>query len=232
MLSYGGRASTLPATPGTFRYTAPPPWNNGLARTAVHNTILVDGQEQMTRAGRFLWLDWAQARVDPQEPSKQIFTAQHTGYQRLGITHQRTLTCIPGSGWQIKDSLLSVKTEETQHPHEIILHWLLPDLPWQITGNQLTFHTDTGQAILKINAFSGKERITESIQIIRAGEVIHGAPASMPTHGWISPTYATKKPALSILVSLNTCLPAQFLSEWQLSPQKALSSTNVNQQLT
>ncbi len=47
--------------PGTYRYTAPPPWNNGLARTGVHNTVMVDGQEQMIRAGRFLWLDWAQA---------------------------------------------------------------------------------------------------------------------------------------------------------------------------
>jgi hypothetical protein len=47
--------------PGTFRYTAPAPWDNSLARTLVHNTIELNHQDQMKRAGRFLWLDWAQA---------------------------------------------------------------------------------------------------------------------------------------------------------------------------
>ena len=37
------------------------PWNNGFARTAVHNTVTVDHHDQMRRAGRFLWVDWAQA---------------------------------------------------------------------------------------------------------------------------------------------------------------------------
>ena len=46
---------------GTYLYNGPPPWNNGLAGTAVHNTVTVDHHDQMRRAGRFLWVDWAQA---------------------------------------------------------------------------------------------------------------------------------------------------------------------------
>ena len=46
---------------GTYLYNGEPPWNNGLAGTAVHNTVMVDRGDQMRRAGRFLWLDWAQA---------------------------------------------------------------------------------------------------------------------------------------------------------------------------
>jgi len=29
----------------------------------VHNSLTVDGQDPMQRAGRFLWLRWAQARM-------------------------------------------------------------------------------------------------------------------------------------------------------------------------
>ena len=216
--------------PGTYRYTAPPPWNNGLARTGVHNTIMVDNQEQMIRAGRFLWLDWAQAHVSPQDGAEPSITAEHNGYHRLGVTHRRTLACLPAKGWLVTDALLPLNPQAAHTMHEGILHWLLPDLPWQITENQLTLQTPAGQVTLKISAFSGQERLTESIQIIRAGEIVHGAPANLPTHGWISPAYAYKKPALSILASLTAHLPVQFLSEWQLFPKKELPSANVNRE--
>lgn len=204
--------------PGTYRYTALPPWNNGLAHTAVHNTIAIDGQDQMIHAGRFLWLDWAQAFVNPQEPSDQSITAQHDGYRRLGIIHQRTLTFMPAEGWQITDILKHNKPADFHSSHEITLHWLLPDLSWQYKNDQLIFQTEAGQAVLQITAFTGEKSFFPSLQIIRAGEVIYGAPADLPTHGWISPTYADKLPALSILASLNTSLPVKLLSNWQLSP--------------
>src|SRR5262249_39599855 len=48
---------------GTFLYNGPPPWDNRLAGTPVHNTLVLDGQDQMRRAGRFLWVDWARGRL-------------------------------------------------------------------------------------------------------------------------------------------------------------------------
>src|SRR5262249_52646349 len=44
---------------GTYLYNGLPPWNNSLAFTRVHNTVTLDGQDQMTRASRFLWVRWA-----------------------------------------------------------------------------------------------------------------------------------------------------------------------------
>ena len=148
-------------------------------------------------------------------------TAQHNGYHRLNITHQRTLTIIPAKGWQIQDALLPVKLLETHTAHEIVLHWLLPDLPWQFDDNQLTFQTIIGQATLQLSAKSGEEQLPLSIQIIRAGEVLYGPPADLPTHGWISPTYASKEPALSIRAVLKSALPALLTSQWEFSPIKA-----------
>lgn len=211
----------LAGDPGTYRYTAPPPWNNSLARTAVHNTITVDGQEQMIHAGRFLWLDWAQAKIVSQSNDPLAITAQHNGYQRLNITHQRTLTNMPAKGWQIQDALLPAKLLETHTAHEIVLHWLLPDLPWQFDDNQITVHTNIGQATLHLTANSGEEQLPLPIQIVRAGEVVYGPPANLPTHGWISPTYASKEPALSIRAVLKSALPALLTSQWNFSPKKA-----------
>ena len=226
------RGINIACDSGTYRYTAPPPWNNGLARTAVHNTIMVDGQEQMTRAGRFLWLNWAQAEVFTQSDDPQTITAEHNGYHHLGVTHRRSLTCIPVKGWLITDALLPVNPQATKTTHEICLHWLLPDLPWQYENNQLTFQTDAGQATLHLSVLHDDEQLLRSIQIIRAGEVIYGSSTDLPTHGWVSPTYATKIPALSIRASLNTTLPVRLLSEWRFLPQKVLHVSNVNQQLT
>ncbi|MEX1071664.1 MAG: heparinase II/III family protein [Anaerolineales bacterium] len=48
---------------GSYLYTAPQPWDNALTSARVHNTLTVSGREPMTRAGRFLWLDWAQGKV-------------------------------------------------------------------------------------------------------------------------------------------------------------------------
>ncbi len=131
----------LACDPGTYRYTAPPPWNNALARTAVHNTITIDGQEQMIHAGRFLWLNWAQATTVSRNEDPHAITAQHNGYDRLGIIHQRTLASLPAKGWLIKDALLPVKPLGTNTSHEIVLHWLLPR-PALAIGRQSTYIAD------------------------------------------------------------------------------------------
>jgi len=47
---------------GTFSYNAPDPWNNPFAHSVYHNTVTVDGYDQMERAGKFLWLPWLKSR--------------------------------------------------------------------------------------------------------------------------------------------------------------------------
>jgi uncharacterized heparinase superfamily protein len=79
--------------PGTYLYNAAPPWENALSGSDVHNTLTVDGMDQMQRVGKFLFLDWAQARLIQQERASQgslrQVVAEHDGYRSLGITHRR-----------------------------------------------------------------------------------------------------------------------------------------------
>src|SRR6202795_1392164 len=93
---------------GTYLYNGEPPWNNGLAGTAVHNTVMVDGRDQMGRAGRFLWVDWARAAgrsFSTQDNAKfpDSFEGEHNGCRRLGVKHRRTVQCVTENAWVIVD---------------------------------------------------------------------------------------------------------------------------------
>ena len=76
---------------GTYAYNDPLPWQNSLMATRIHNTISVNFEDQMQRAGKFLWLDWAQATME-HSPAKNTLSAYHDGYRKMGIRHSRTLS--------------------------------------------------------------------------------------------------------------------------------------------
>jgi hypothetical protein len=197
--------------PGTFHYNLPPPWDNSLAHTSVHNTVTVDDQDQMTRAGRFLWLDWAQAkRISYPEPSSII--AEHDGYRKLGIIHRRMLQHIPPNGWLVTDWLLP--SRQPVQTRRIILHWLLPDLPWELTGDLLSL--DHGQIKLQIEVTDNTQK--PAIQLIRAGEILYGSGNIPAILGWYSPTYGVKQPALSLRVILDAPPPINFSTHFYLKP--------------
>jgi hypothetical protein len=95
---------------GTYLYNGSPPWDNSLARTGVHNTLTVDGSNQMSHAGRFLWLGWAQARCTSHELAEdgswESIAAEHDGYHRIGFTHQRQISALSDGRWVVEDRLL------------------------------------------------------------------------------------------------------------------------------
>ena len=196
---------------GTFSYNAAPPWDNALASTFVHNTLVLDRQEQMQRAGRFLWLDWAQAEVLAYEMDEdgQIIrlAGEHDGYRQLGMLHQRLLEATE-TGWLVTDRVLSYGEANTT-PHNAEIRWMLPDWPWEQTApNQLRL---TGPAFSFTLTLSGVEHFA----LVRAGECLLGAIEPQPTWGWISPTYTVKQPALQVIASTDGQLPLKIVSEWQ-----------------
>ncbi len=195
---------------GTYLYNAPPPWCNALRTTRVHNTLTVDGLDQMLPTSRFMWLDWANAEFLSSDAN--TLTAQHTGYRKLGITQQRTLRKLGTTGWEIEDKVLS------SHPgkHLITLHWLVPDLAFNNETNVL--HFSNPEFTLQL----GNDRqLPANLQIIRAGNFVYGTSKVDPTiYGWFSPTYAVKQAALSILYTLETDLPLTLFTKWEFSEKK------------
>jgi hypothetical protein len=201
---------------GAYRYNAEPPWDNTLVHTAVHNTVMIDDCQQMVPAGRFLYLDWAQAEVLDSEHAKdgswERISAQQDGYRKLGVIHQRTVTAFSDDHWLIEDCLLPSSHSSISTPHTARLHWLLPDWKFELLEADcgLQVASPQGSFTLVIRA-----QIEKSLQLIRAGELLHGRNDFSPTWGWVSPTYGVKQPALSFSVTVEGVLPIVFVTEWR-----------------
>jgi hypothetical protein len=196
---------------GTFLYNAPPPWENALAQTQVHNTITIDGLNQMQRAGKFLWLDWAQAQVIKFDPKENTIKAEHNGYKALGITHQREIKFNNPSKWKVLDNLED--TSSNPKEHFACLHWLLPDWPWNLDGSSIALKTPFGKVILKV-IHQGNNK--HEVDLIRCGKSLLLKKSSSPILGWFSSTYNQKEPALSFTYSINFVAPLQITSLWQI----------------
>lgn len=214
---------------GTYLYNAPPPWDNVLAHTAVHNTLTVNGRDQMTWAGRFLFLDWAQATVLPQASGdgRLQLSAQHDGYRRQGVTHRRTVSVNGADDWLVQDDLLPTGRKKAEI--STCIHWLLPDWPWEVDNNQqdrlfvLRLQSPFGvvQVTLQCDANEGKEPCHQLVAgLARAGEVIfansvkYAAPSLLPALGWVSSTYGQKTPALSLFLEARGNLPLRLTTQW------------------
>jgi hypothetical protein len=208
-LWWRGQAIALDA--GTFQYNAAPPWDNGLAATAVHNTITVDDRDQMLRAGRFLWLDWAQAMLLSEEPN--ALTVEHDGYRKLGILHRRRLEWQYPQHWLVTDTLLPVGS--TLREHLFCLHWLLPDWPWKLEGGTLKLTPPAGSIMLHIEVEDDVPG-TAKFQLVREGELLAGTGRPNPIMGWYSSTYGQRQPALSLAVEIKVVPPVTFKSVFEL----------------
>ncbi len=208
-LWYHGHNIALDA--GTFQYNAPPPWNNGLAQTLVHNTLIINEKDQMYRAGRFLWLDWAQSKIVDQ--GNNLICAEHNGYQKLRAVHRRTLKRLSNQKWGVEDLIFSPYSSKDKY--RIDLHWLLPNWPMRIAGNTCTLFAPFGSVILHIS--SDIEPNNCQFIIYKEGRPISGNAQEEPLLGWFSPTYGQKIPALSIRYSITHALPITITSQFTFS---------------
>ncbi len=203
---------------GTYRYNADPPWDNRLTSTLVHNTVSINQQEQMTRAGRFLYLDWADAVIVPSSSTDpavvRSISAQTRAYKRFHVLHQRTLSLQPGENWLVEDQLIREMNPAQKTAPVYRLHWLLPDWEWQINvlSKNLTLRikSPSGWIDLEISA----SEAFKNVGLYRAGNLIHGAGLSLPVAGWFSPTYDVKKPALALAVEVQSALDVSFQSRF------------------
>jgi asparagine synthase (glutamine-hydrolysing) len=182
------RGQNMALDAGTYSYNAPAPWNNALAHTAYHNTVVVDGLDQMNRAGKFLWLPWAEGRVRCLRKSAagrlSYWEGEHNGYERLksAVTHRRAILRLGGECWLILDCLNS------REEHLYRLHWLLPDLPyeWSERDGPLTLDTPAGAYYVRIGSSSSDT----TFSLARADE--------KSPRGWRAACYNRREPALSM----------------------------------
>ncbi|GAB4501264.1 MAG: hypothetical protein Fur0035_08050 [Anaerolineales bacterium] len=191
----------LALDPGTFSYNAAPPWDNGLTTALVHNTLTVDGRDQMTRAGRFLYLDWGISRWLDEN------SAESEAYARLGLLHRRKIESLP-AGWRVRDEALFTRPGPVR---KLRLHWLLADLPWKFSA------LENGAALILRAAFGEVKIRLESdfpaqLSLFRAGESLLAAAPADPIRGWASPLYGQRLPALSLALEVESAQTTHFVT--------------------
>ncbi len=201
---------------GTFSYNDAPPWQNTLDATRVHNTITIDGRDQMTRVSRFLWLDQANAAWLPEADTSRI-CALHNGYHKIGYAHERCLELTPDGGFLVTDRLRAFPRERREHFFSI--HWLLPDWKWEhdqenllLTGEKRNIHLH----IHAVNALDGAAILPQDVVLIRGGQTLLGS-CQDPVRGWESDTYGEKHVALSYSLSFRASGSMLITTEWKLS---------------
>ncbi len=202
---------------GTYLYNAEPPWDNPLVTTRVHNTVTVDGRDQMTRAGKFLTLDWVNAysksEISTDENVVGQIKAYHNGYR--GVRHERTVTVYRDERWVIEDGL-KVTGLNVGKLRKFRLHWLLLDGEWKIGNGEwgvgIHVKSSFGWITLRVGLEPSNLQLVTSL--VRAGELIYGQRDVLPFEGWASPAYGVKVPALSLAVEVTPSKSVTFTSEF------------------
>jgi hypothetical protein len=164
----------------------------------------------MTRAGRFLWLDWSKAKLTTISPN--ILNGIHDGYIKFGIIHKRKLEIDPNESWLITDKLVQINGKKNMRT--ILVNWLLPDWQYKLTGNGLNFIAPFGT--MRFEFFTQNGIIADGLNVIGSGSSQTGKGDSV-LNGWYSPTYGIKKPALSVQYSITDLLPIEITTRFSFN---------------
>ena len=197
--------------PGTYLYNAEKPWNNSLSDTFYHNTLTINQKNQMTRGGKFLWLDWAQAKkIETYTNSEDEIisaSAEHNGYESENVVHQRIVD-VKHDEWLIKDTLFQ-KSAKKEGKAVVGYHLLIKNpLSFDVDGNSIIFCYKNFSMQFSILGFD-----IEKLSLVQAGKTIFGRTIDNECYGWYAPTYAVKKPAISVVCEQEFRLPTEIISK-------------------
>ena len=186
--------------PGTYSYNSPKPWNNPFASTAYHNTVSIEGTDQMRKFSRFLWLPWVEGKVRRERDlarSVSYFEGQiKLGRALTAATHARGVLRLPNNRWLVLDSFRAPR------PEEVRLHWLFQDLPFEWDPDLLKLGLRVGREELLVQLGCSSEGVQRSL--------VRACPTS--PRGWQATHYLCRKPALSLVLNQ----PSRDLLFWTL----------------
>ncbi len=186
---------------GTYLYNGLEVWHRYFTRTACHNTLQIDGRDQMTHHRQFKCLHWTRAALTGFEdtPGWAVCSGEHYGYRRHpgGCVHHRAVLAVKDGLWVVIDRVTGTG------PHRLRLHWLGGDFPhtYAPEDGRLTLHTPDGPFTVTVLDGSGRPA---------AGDVVAGR--DHPPRGWQSRYYGEKIPVPSLAVTRDMTLPGTLVS--------------------
>jgi hypothetical protein len=186
---------------GSYLYNGPVEWHNHFMRTESHNTVQVDGRDQMLHHRQFKVLYWTKAKLIAFEDHNRwaLCVGEHYGYQRHpgSCVHRRSVLYIKDDLWVVVDAIRG------RGKHSLRLHWL---------GGEFSYHHDREAMRLDLDTPSGKfgVQVRDTRGQPLAGDVVAGS--SSPPRGWSSRYYGEKVAVPSLAVEMQTEMPAALVS--------------------
>ena len=181
---------------GTYMYSCDEPWESYFLSTAAHNTISVDGEDQMARASRFMWFDWTKSKLLAYDSGDggRLMQGEHYGYCRKGqdVVHRRGIFSHQDDFWIIVDDVLG------SGKHKMELFWQVCERGYELSDNQLILNTKAGPV---------------SLAILTCGEIncecVKGDDRPI---GWQSAHYGSREPAPTLVCSNKAESPVRFVT--------------------
>jgi asparagine synthase (glutamine-hydrolysing) len=186
---------------GSYLYNDRAEWHEHFMRTACHNTVTIDGLDQMLHFRQFKVLYRTHARLLQFDDRAEltVCAGEHYGYQRQpgGCVHTRSVVFLKDDMWVVVDHVTGAGS------HAMRLHWLGGDFPhvYERAASRLTMETPAGDFLVQVFDERGQAR---------EGDVVAGQ--ERPPRGWQSRYYGEKVAVPSFAVAVDRDLPATFVS--------------------
>ena len=185
--------------PGTYCYTADPPWRDYFRSTAAHSTVRVDQRDQAHPAGPFKWRSRPLGRVREWRSDDRIdlLDAEHDAYsgQTDSVICRRRVMFVKPHFWLLIDDVEG----HARHPIEVAFQFA----PIRVTrGPHPWVRADTAKGhVFWVAAFASEPLQTK----VACGELV-------PMRGWTSSDYGERQPAPMLIYSSLATLPWRCLT--------------------
>ena len=186
----------LLADAGTFSYNTNQEdllYFNG---TASHNTIMLNDTDQMTKASRFIWLNWTKSKVlrFSKVGKKTIFEGEHYGYSP--IIHRRGVCQLQDALIIVDDILGDLENKK------VSLRWLFGVKEvMKISDMEMEIRLPN-KAKWKMTVFSTTNKSTSHLY--------HGS--QNPIAGWRSVYYGDKEAFPQLIIDEEITKPSRFIT--------------------
>lgn len=204
---------------GSFLYNGPSEWHSYFYGVGGHNTLRVNGENQMPHIRKFKCLYptraelktlRSEARPSADGKAMSVLSGEHFGYVRsFGVTHRRTILFDGSETWVVVDDLLGTGSQRVE------AFWHGGEFPYRVQANGISIETPAGD--FHVCVFTGDGQPLDV-------DVAFGE--ENPPAGWVSRYYASMQPIPRITAMQHRGLPMRFVSI--LSPHLVESVTEAN----
>lgn len=186
---------------GSYRYNGADTWHDHFMETGSHNTVTLDGRNQMLHYRRFknLYPPRAQLLRFEAHDGWSLCEGEHEGYLRYagGCVHRRSVLLAAGGLWVVANHFLG------EGEHDLRLHWLGGEFPFAADAEQGRMELATPKGPFTVAVFDAAGRA-------RPCTVIAGR--EQPPRGWLSRYYGEKVAVPSMAVEERSAFPTTLVS--------------------